>query len=344
MKAFVVTEPHSYGLTAVPEPALGRDELLLKVGACGICGSDLDIMDGVRPMEVTRYPVILGHEFSGEVREVGPEVVGFKPGDRVAVDTVVRCDECRNCRMGWGCHCLKKFDQLGCTKPGGMAEYVAVPQRLAFRMPDGLSLAEAALAEPASCAAHGVSKANIRPGDSVVITGAGPIGSLALQIARLFSPGKLILVEVDERKLAIAKKLGATHTINAKTEDVAARVLDITEGLGASAVIECTGALEPIQQAFSYIGTKGRIVVVGVPTQRKFEIDFIALLIRDASFTPSNGYTTQIWLWVLDLLRERVLDTQVLITHRMELESIDRGFDILRERSETAIKIMACFQ
>jgi threonine dehydrogenase-like Zn-dependent dehydrogenase len=133
-------------------------------------------------------------------------------------------------------------------------------------------------------------KADIKPGDSVVIFGGGPIGMLALQIARLFSPAVLVLVELDDRKLEVGKKLGATHTINATNGDVAARIMDLTEGLGADAIIECTGSVEPIQQGFSFVGTKGRLVVIGVPTKLQFEIDFLKLLMRDAVFRSSNGY------------------------------------------------------
>jgi len=341
MKAFLVEKPHHYQLQDVPIPAVGADELLLRVGACGICGSDLDLLEGTRPMEVTAYPVILGHEFSGQVEEVGSGVRGFKKGDRVAVDTIMRCESCQNCRLGWGSHCLNGFDQLGCTKAGGMAEYVAVPQRLAFKLPEDVSLVEAALAEPASCAAHGVSKAEIRPGESVVIVGAGPIGALALQVARLFSPAKLILVEIDDFKLEVGKRLGATHTINARKDDVASRVMEITEGLGANAVIECTGAVEPIQRSFSYIATKGRIVVIGVPPVAKFEIDFLTMLLRDSVFRASNGYTTQIWMWVLNLIRQHVFDVETLVTHRFPLGSIEEGFRLLETRSENAIKVMA---
>ena len=298
MKAFLVTEPHKFRLADVAMPSGSRDHVIVRVGACGICGSDLDIMEGSRPMEVTAYPVILGHEFSGEVVEVGDGVEGLKIGDKVAIDTVVRCDSCRNCRMGWTCHCLREFHQLGCTVPGGMAEYVAVPQRLVYKLPTEMDFADAALAELASCAAHGVTKAEIKPGDSVVVVGAGTIGALALQFARLYSPSRLIVVEIDDHKLTLAKRFGATHFVNTKTQDVTKEVMEITHGLGADAIIECTGSVEPIQKSFSYIGTKGRTVVIGVPPQRKFEIDFVTMLLRDSVFRPSNGYTTPICVLV----------------------------------------------
>jgi 2-desacetyl-2-hydroxyethyl bacteriochlorophyllide A dehydrogenase len=340
MKAFLVTEPHRYALREVAVPDIGENDLLLRVGACGICGSDLDILEGARPMEVTRYPLISGHEFSGEVVEAGRAVRGYRPGEKVAVDTLVSCRQCRHCQMGWTAHCLNGFRQLGCTDPGGLAEYVAVPQQLAYKLSEQSALTDAALAEPASCAAHGVRKAGIRPGQSVVVVGAGPIGALALQVARLFSPGHLILVEVDERKLKAGRKLGASVVIDARNEDVATRVLEITKGRGADAIIECTGAVEPIQQSFSYVATKGRIVVIGVPARFRFEIDYLPLLLRDATFRASNGYTTEIWIWVLELLSRGFFDTGTIITHQIPLVEIDRGFQILQTRSECALKVM----
>jgi L-iditol 2-dehydrogenase len=323
MNAFVVHAPHEFELTDIEEPCPASDEVLVRVGACGICGSDVDIIEG-----------------TGEVVELGREVRGMRLGQKVAVDTIVRCQTCPHCALGWGCHCQNGFNQLGCTMPGGMAEYVAVPQRLLYALPDHVDLADAALAEPASCAAHGVSKAEIRPGDSVVVVGVGPIGALALQVARLFSPAHLISVEIDPRKAELARKLGATHTVDALNEDVTTRVMEITHGLGAQAVIECTGSLAPIQQSFRYVATKGKIVVVGVPPQTKFEIDYLNLLLKDSAFRASNGYTTAIWLWVLQLLASGAIDARTIITHRLGLSGIERGFEILKKRDEPAVKVM----
>jgi L-iditol 2-dehydrogenase len=340
MQAFLATRPHKYGLVEVDIPSLRGEDVLVRVEACGICGSDLDILKGLRPMEATTYPVILGHEFSGEIVEVGSAVRSLKLGDGVAIDTIVRCGACRNCLMGWTCHCLNGFQQLGCTAAGGMAEYVAVPQRMVYRLPEGMNLFTAALAEPASCAAHGVAKAEIKPGDSVVVVGAGSIGALVLQLARLFSPSELILIEIDDLKLQLGTKLCATHTINATRENVTERVMDITKGLGADAIVECTGSMEAVRKTFSYAGTKSRTVVVGVPPERRLEIDFVGMLTRDAVFRPSNGYTTAIWLWALDLLINGKIDANTIITHRVPLSNVDRAFNILQNRLEGAIKVM----
>jgi L-iditol 2-dehydrogenase len=221
-----------------------------------------------------------------------------------------------------------------------MAEFVAVPQRLVYKLPEEMDLSEASLAEPASCAAHGVSKAEIKPGDSLVIVGDGPIGALTLQIARLFSPAHLICVEVDDYRLEKARKLGATHIIHAAKQNVTDQVLDITGGLGADAIIECTGNAACVQETFSYIGTKGRIVVIGVPPQRKLEIDLLKMHLKDAVFRSSNGYTTEIWLWVLQLLCSRRIDAETIITHRLPLSKVEHAVALLRDRTEGAIKVL----
>lgn len=340
MKAFLVSKPHDYGLADVELPRPGKDEVLVRVGACGICGSDIDIIEGTRPMEVTAYPVILGHEFSGEVVETGSEAKHLMPGDRVAVDTRVSCRRCPNCAKGWTNQCLAPFQQLGCTMPGGMAEYVAVPQNLLYKLPAEMDVADAALAEPAACAAYAVSKAQIRPGDFVVVTGVGSIGALALQFARLYSPAQLISIEVDPLKLTLASKLGATHVINARREKVTEAVKEITGGTGAHAIIECTGSLEPIQQAFYYVAPQGKIVAVGIPPQLKFEIDFLALLLKDADFRASAGYTTPIFQWSLQALCRGAIDTKTIISHRLPLSAALDAFAILKERKEPAVKVL----
>ena len=340
LKALRIEKPFDYALIETPAPEPGEGEALIRVRNCGICGSDVDIIEGVRPKEVTSYPLIMGHEFSGVI-EVAPRgSTEFRAGDKVAVNTVVGCGRCESCLRGWVCHCLNGGKQLGTTLPGGMAEFVTARQDLLFKLPAQMDLAVAALAEPASCAAHGVSKARIEPGDSVAILGCGPIGALALQIARLHGPKQLILIEIDADKLARAPGLGATHTIDARTQDVTGEVMRLTGGRGVQAIIDCTGHMPSIKQTADYIATKGRIVVIGVPPQYDLEIGFMKLLFQDASFQPSNGYTLQIWLDTLRLLREGMIDAEQIITHRLPLERAVEGLQIVQQRSQPAVKVM----
>jgi threonine dehydrogenase-like Zn-dependent dehydrogenase len=221
-----------------------------------------------------------------------------------------------------------------------MAEFLVANETQLYKVGAEADLTAIALAEPTSCAAHGVLKAEIKPGDHVVICGAGPIGVLAMQVARLFSPQTLILVEVDPLKLAAATQWGATHAVDAKAGDVAERIREITQGRGADAVIECSGNLAALQASFQYAGTKGRIAAIGVPSQMRIETDFLAMLINDLTFRASNGYTTAVWTWVLKLLAGGKIDHQRIITHKLPLEQVDRGLKLLQDRTEMVVKVM----
>jgi len=342
MKAFHVEAPHQFGLIDVPLPEISPEEVLVKVGANGICGSDLDVLQGTRPDFCTRYPCVLGHEFAGVIAECGRNAMRFRPGDKVVIDPIVHCMSCANCRRGWTCQCAQGYDQLGFTRPGGMQEYTAVPQNLVYKLPEEIDLCAAALVEPFSCAANGVRKAALRPGDSAVVIGLGAIGAGALQIARLFSPSNLIVVEVDERKRSVANKLGATAFIDPHHEDVPLRIRELTKSRGANAVIDCSGNLIAVRQSFSYLATKGRVVMIGIPDCAEFAIPFFQMLQNDVSFFASAGYSTPLWNWVLELLRDGHFDTDSVITHRIPLPEIDQAFSLLRDRSEFAIKVTVC--
>jgi len=340
MKAFTITEPQKCCVADVDVPEVKDDEVLLRVGACGICHSDLDLLKGTEVSDATRYPAIPGHEFTGEIVQVGSKVQRYRKNDKVVVEPMVCCRTCSSCRKGWIMHCRAGYDQLGITKPGGMAEYVAVPEGCLYKLPSRIDLVKAALIEPASCAAHGVLKAEITPGDSVVIIGAGGIGLLALEIARFFSPGKLIAIDLVEEKLDIARKLGATDVINARTESVREQIMKITNGLGAGAVIDSSGSVEAIQESFSYIGTKAKTVVIGIPPQRRFEINFLAMIDNDSVFRAVNGYTTDVWVWVMELFGKEFIDSNTIITNKVPLAEAETGFKMFKERQHGVVKVI----
>jgi 2-desacetyl-2-hydroxyethyl bacteriochlorophyllide A dehydrogenase len=340
MKAFTVTEPHKYCLADVDIPKVKDDEVLLRVGACGICHSDLDLLGGTEVSDATTYPLIPGHEFTGEIVQVGSAVQRYRKNDKVVIEPMVCCRTCSSCRRGWIMHCRAGYAQLGITKPGGMAEYVAVPEGCLYKLPPHIDLVKAALIEPASCSAHGVLKAEITPGDSVVIIGVGSIGLLALEIAQLFSPSKLIAIDIAEDKLDIARRLGATDVINARTESAPEQIMKITNGLGADAVIDSSGSVEAIQQSFSYIGTKAKTVVIGIPPQRRFEVDFLAMINNDSVFRAVNGYTTDVWVWVIELFGKEFIDSNTIITNKVPLAEVETGFKMFKERQHGVVKVI----
>ncbi len=340
MLAFEIRQPGDYGLIelGIPEPVPG--EVLVRVAACGICGSDVDLIEGRRPSSVTRYPVIPGHEFCGEIVDVGESVSSSRIGERVVVDAMVAPPTCDNCRKGWVCHCRDGYNQLGFTRPGGMAEFVAVPAGQAWTMDPQLSWEAAALVEPASCAAHGMAKADLQPGCNVVIVGAGPIGALAIRLARLHDPERIIMVEKDSGKLSGHAELGATHSVDANHDPVAESVLEITNGYGADAIIECSGSLAAIHECFRYAGTKARIVLIGIPGTRSLEVDYLAMLSNDLTMAVSNGYTTDVWRQTMALLAGGKLDTSRIVTHRQPLSAVPKAFEALRNRSESITKML----
>src|SRR4051812_40821737 len=232
MKAVIVDEPGKFHVDQVPDPEFGPKDVVVKVGACGICGTDIHIIDGEFPP--TKYPIIPGHEFGGTVVAVGEDVTGVKVGDRVGVDPTLNCGECYFCQRGMGNLC-ERWNAVGVTTTGGFAECVAVPERTVYPLPDGLSFAEAALVEPVSCVVHGFHMLQPRVGDSYLIYGAGPMGLQNAQVARFNGARVVAIVDINPSRLDIARSFGF-EILGASLDDVrsvAPRGFDI--------VIEATG-------------------------------------------------------------------------------------------------------
>lgn len=340
MKAFRVIEPDNFQLVEMDVPAIKPDEVLVQVKAVGICGGDPDILDGSRPRTHVSYPIVPGHEFSGEIVETGSVVTGLKPGDRVTAEGVKRCDSCRNCLTGRTSTCLH-YDEIGFTSHGAMADYVAVPQRIIHRVPDDIPYGVAALSEPAAVAATAVYRAGINPGDTVVIIGAGAIGMLAVQVARLYSPHNLVVVEVDDRKLDISSKLGATHTINSTRQDAASKVMELTDMSGADVVIECAGTVESLSSTFDYVVKNAKIIVLGTAGGgQTIALDSDNLVNNDILYQGIAGYSHLSFGWTQRLLTSGFFDSEAVITHHIKLQNIYDGFHLMKNKSELVIKVM----
>src|SRR5687767_8476767 len=223
MKALLLKEYRSLEVVDFPKPDFGPQELLVRVAACGICGSDVHGYDGSTGRRIP--PLVMGHEAAGVIEQVGSEVRNFAVGDRVTFDSTVYCGECEFCRAGRANLCDNR-QVLGVScgdyrRHGAFAEYVAVPARICYRLPDSLPLEHAALIETVSVAVHAVKRSPPKPDDDVAIIGSGMIGLLVIQVLRHTGCRRLIAVDVDEDRLKLARKLGATDMINAKNEDAA---------------------------------------------------------------------------------------------------------------------------
>ncbi|UOQ44223.1 galactitol-1-phosphate 5-dehydrogenase [Halobacillus salinarum] len=259
MKASVLHALGHFENELVDIPQISEDEVLIKVKYCGICGSDVprSLITGAR-----KYPLILGHEFSGEIAEVGSRVDEVRKNDRVVVAPLVPCGECEHCRATDYGLCAD-YNIIGTGSNGAFAEYVKVPKEHVLPIPEQLDFENASGIEPATIGYHGLQKANIQPGETVVVVGCGSIGQLTLQWAHIFGASTVIAVDISDEKLAMAKKLGADITINAKEVDPVERIRDLTGG-GAEVVAETAGSTITQEQAILAAKKKGRVVFLGI--------------------------------------------------------------------------------
>lgn len=258
MQAVVFPAPETVVVDQIPEPACGPDEVIVQVATCGLCGTDLHIY---RNEYMSDFPLVPGHEFGGVVREVGEEVRGLSPGDRVAVDPNLSCGHCYFCRNLQPNHCLN-WEAVGVTRSGAMAEYVAVPARACYRVPDGLTDAQVAFIEPLACVVHALNRLRIWPGDEVLIFGAGPMGLLLVQALRNSGASQVVAVDKQPDRLALAGQMGATSTVAAGPNQ--AEALRDTAPHGFALVVDATGVPAVIEQAFRYLKPRGQYLQFGV--------------------------------------------------------------------------------
>jgi len=265
MRALLLKEYKQLEVVSIPEPEVGHDEVLVRVEACGICGSDIHGYDGHTGRRIP--PLVMGHEASGVVAEVGAGVTEFQPGDRVTFDSTVYCGQCFFCRRGDVNLCDNR-NVLGVScgdyrRDGAFAEFVAVPQHIVYRLPDALGFEQAAMIESVSIAFHAVNRTPMKLGQSVVVVGAGMIGQLVIQTLRQAGCGRLIVIDLDDKKLELAREFGADDAVNAKSPDMQAQVLDLTEGRGADLAFEVVGAAASFNTAVTCLRKGGSLTLIG---------------------------------------------------------------------------------
>ncbi len=263
MKALVLEEYNHFEYREISTPSPACNEVLVKVGACGICGSDANGMDGSSGRR--RPPVIMGHEAAGTIVEVGAKVKRWKPGDRVTFDSTIYCAKCWYCKTGQFNLCdHRRVLGVSCEEyrqQGAFAQYVTVPQHTVYRLPDNLPFDQAALTEPLSVALHAVKWTQPSANDTAVVIGAGIIGLLIIQILRTLHTGRIIAVDIDQNRLQLATSF-ATHTLTGN-EDVAEKVMTITGSRGADVVFEAVGIAETVQTAVRSVRKGGAVTLVG---------------------------------------------------------------------------------
>ncbi|ENN88781.1 sorbitol dehydrogenase [Rhizobium freirei PRF 81] len=301
----------------VERPNAGPGELIVRVLAAGICGSDRHMFKGEYP---TAIPVTLGHEFCGLVEEVGDGVSAFTGGELVTIDPNIACGSCPACRRGRPnlCECLTA---IGVTRDGGFAEHVAVPSSQAFMLPADLDPVHGAFCEPLACCIHAIDKARIRPGDTVAIQGGGVIGLLMVQLARLAGAGEVILITRQLSRREAALRLGATHAFDPAAADTVALVRERTQG-GADVVIECAGVPETLQTGVRMARRGGAFVLFGV-TPAGLEVPVLPfdLLVNEVEIRPAylNPFTHS---RAAAMVASGALELNSLVTKTIGLEDV----------------------
>ncbi len=316
-----------------PIPAIGPGELLVRVAACGVCGSD--VMDWYTQKKA---PAVLGHEPAGAVATVGAGVTDFKPGDRVFMHHHVPCFVCHYCRRGFYSNC-QTFRETH-LDPGGFAEFVRVPalnvERDVFKIPDSMSYDVATFIEPVGTIIRGVERARLRQGDTVAIVGAGLTGLLFVQLARLWGGTRITALDLQDWRLDYARRMGAERTINPGEEDAIAAVRDMTDGRGADVVFVCAASLPAMEQAMRLAARGGTILIFAPPPpEARLAISPHDILFYEQTITGTYSTVPGETRLALDLLHSGRVKVDELITHRLGLDGVKRGLDMTRAANES---------
>jgi threonine dehydrogenase-like Zn-dependent dehydrogenase len=339
MRAVIIDAPGHIRVGNVPDPAPRPDELVIKVGACGICGTDLHILAGDNP--VARYPVVPGHEFAGEVVALGSSISqrsgnggpNVTVGSRVAIEPNMACGWCEFCRTGHENLCLN-YGAIGVTTNGAIAEYVTAPVAKAYLLPDALSLREAALIEPISCAVRGMHCLNPRSGDTFLIAGAGTMGLLLMQLALRGGASRVTVVDVNAQRLVRAESLGATRAYTTIQQALA------DEPTGFNCVIDATGVAIVIEQAFLAVKRGGKLMVFGVaPHEARVSLSPFRIYNEEITIVGSMAVLSS-FQPALDLLCGGVIDTQTMLTEAFSLEDFPRALDLMRRGEGVKTQIL----
>jgi len=335
MKAAVCTARETIVIEPVPKPVPREGEALVKVKATGLCGSDVDGYTGHHPM--IKWPIILGHECAGVVAELGPDIADWSIGDEVAVEPFFTCKQCPACRRGKYNLCAD-LKITGHQVPGSLAEYVIAEAGFLHRKPANVPFDEAAIAEPASGSLHAVERCNLRVGDFVVIIGCGTIGSLAMQHA-LNKGAEVLIADLRDFKLNVAKQLGADHTLNPTKDDLRAAVMRLTGDIGADCVIEAVGHPDTLAATTGLVKRGGTIMLIGWSGNETDPFNLTAVTLDELTVLGTLGFCWD-FPTALKLMSRGKIKVAPIISHHLPLERVEEGIKMLREGAEGVWKIV----
>ena len=337
-RAVFMTGLNRMEIREIPMPAPKEKEILLKIEYVGICGSDVHYLEQGRIGDfVVDGDFILGHECAGTVVQTGRGVTSLNAGDRVALEPGCTCGKCEFCKSGK--YNLCPDVRFLATPPynGCLMDYITFPEDMAFRLPDKISTKEGALIEPLSVGMHAAKQGSVTLGSSVTILGAGCIGLVTLLSCRAFGATDLFVVDVLPKRLEYAKKLGATHVINALEEDPVQAIQDRTGGAGTDIVIETAGSAKTISQTPYIVKRGGRIVLVGMAAQDVIEYDFSKIMAKEASIQSVFRYRN-IYPQAIKAIEKGIIDVSGIVTHEFDFEETPRAFDFVIHNKQDVVK------
>lgn len=340
MQALLLTAYRKLALTTMERPTIGPDEVLVNVRACGICGSDVHGYDGSSGRRIP--PIVMGHEAAGIVVETGEAVARTRVGDRVTFDSTIYCGQCDACRRGEVNLCsARRVLGVSCAEyrqHGAMAEFVAVPERILFPLPDSLSFEQAALMEPVSVALHAVGRAGVEPGDRTVVVGSGMIGLMVIQALRATGCSDVTAIDVEPSRLALARELGANHAIDARATDAVETVLEQSGGEGVDVAMEVVGSGAALATAIGCVRRGGRVGLVG-NLAAEVALPLQAVVTRELALIGSCAIAGE-YPRAIELAASGTIRVEPLISAVAPLGEGPRWFERLHAREAGLVKVV----
>ena len=336
MKASRFLGNKTFAVTDLPTPHAGPGELVLRNQVCGVCGTDVHIYHGEPGSADVNPPVVLGHEYSGEVVEVGEGVTGFAVGDHVTVDPNIYCGHCAYCQNGKKQLC-PSMEAIGVTRDGGFAQYSRIPASQAFKLEPTVPWEAAAMAEPLACCLHGIGLAGIQVGDKVCVVGGGAIGLLMVQLAKLSGASQIVLSEPNEKRRQVGLQLGANTALDPTRPDAQEAFAPVLGG-GANVVIECVGNVPAVKSAFQFAGKGATVLLFSVPkVDATFDLPLFDVYKKEltikGSFVNPDTHARAV-----ALINSGKVDFGPIITHRFTLDQLPEA--IAMQMSDASIKVV----
>lgn len=336
MKASRFLGNKTFAVTDLPTPHAGPGELVLRNQVCGVCGTDVHIYHGEPGSADVNPPVVLGHEYSGEVVEVGEGVTGFAVGDHVTVDPNIYCGHCAYCQNGKKQLC-PSMEAIGVTRDGGFAQYSRIPASQAFKLEPTVPWEAAAMAEPLACCLHGIDLAGIQVGDKVCVVGGGAIGLLMVQLAKLSGASQIVLSEPNKKRRQVGLQLGANAAIDPTRPDAQEAFAQVLDG-GANVVIECVGNVPAVKSAFQFAGKGATVLLFSVPkVDATFDLPLFDVYKKEltikGSFVNPDTHARAV-----ALINSGKVDFGPIITHRFTLDQLPEA--IAMQMSDASIKVV----